>query len=40
VAQAVLSAWWMIEDHGGGWEAPITVAEILSELDRAGNGAR
>lgn len=33
MAQAVLSAWWMIEDHGSGWEASIAVAEILSEID-------
>ncbi len=32
VAQAVLSAWWMIEDHGSGWEPSIAVAEILSEI--------
>ena len=32
MAQAVLSAWWSIEDHGGGWEGAIEVAEILLEL--------
>ncbi len=35
MAQAVLSAWWMIEDHGSGWEASIAVAEILSDIDHA-----
>jgi streptomycin 6-kinase len=33
LAQAVLSAWWTIEDHGTGWEPAIAVAEILSEID-------
>jgi len=32
VAQAVLSAWWSIEDHGHGWEASIRCAELLAEL--------
>ena len=32
VAQAVLSAWWSIEDHGGGWEEAAQVAGILSDL--------
>jgi streptomycin 6-kinase len=32
LAQAVLSAWWSIEDHGQGWEEAIAIAEILSEL--------
>ena len=32
VAQAVLSAWWSIEDHGYGWEYAITCAELLMEL--------
>jgi hypothetical protein len=31
-AQAVLSAWWSIEDHGYGWEEAITCAEILAAL--------
>ena len=33
LAQAVLSAWWTIEDHGIGWEPAIAVAEVLSEID-------
>lgn len=32
MAQAVLSAWWMIEDHGSGWEPPIEVARLLAAL--------
>lgn len=32
LAQAVLSAWWSIEDHAHGWEPAIRVAESLSEL--------
>ncbi len=32
LAQAVLSAWWMIEDHGYGWEPAITCAELLAAL--------
>jgi streptomycin 6-kinase len=28
-AQAVLSAWWSIEDHNAGWEPAIAVAEAL-----------
>ncbi len=32
VAQAVLSAWWSIEDHGYGWEPAIACAEVLSKL--------
>jgi len=31
-AQAVLSAWWMVEDHGGGWEPMIACAELLAAL--------
>ncbi len=31
-AQAVLSAWWNIEDQGHGWEGAIEVAERLSTL--------
>jgi streptomycin 6-kinase len=34
VAQAVLSAWWSIEDHGHGWEPAIETATVLSELLR------
>ena len=32
LAQAVLSAWWSIEDHGHSWESSIWCAEILSSL--------
>lgn len=32
MAQAVLSAWWSIEDHGYGWEPAVTCAEILASL--------
>jgi streptomycin 6-kinase len=32
IAQAVLSGWWMIEDHGYGWEPVIAFAEILAAL--------
>ena len=32
VAQAVLSAWWSIEDHGHGWEEAIACAEMLAEI--------
>ncbi len=39
-AQAVLSAWWHIEDHGSGWEPAMAVAQILSELEQAGSAAR
>jgi streptomycin 6-kinase len=28
-AQAVLSAWWSVEDSGYGWEGAITIAEAL-----------
>jgi len=31
-AQAVLSAWWTIEDHGHGWEPTIALAERLAPL--------
>lgn len=30
IAQAVLSAWWSIEDHGSGWEPAIAVAQLLA----------
>ncbi|HYP40815.1 MAG TPA: aminoglycoside phosphotransferase family protein [Chloroflexia bacterium] len=33
LAQAVLSAWWSIEDHGYGWQPAIAVAEALGALD-------
>jgi streptomycin 6-kinase len=32
VAQAVLSAWWSIEDHERGWEEAIVCAELLAGL--------
>jgi streptomycin 6-kinase len=32
LAQAVLSAWWAVEDHGYGWEPAIHLAEILSRI--------
>jgi streptomycin 6-kinase len=28
LTQAVISAWWMIGDHGAGWEGAIRVAEL------------
>jgi streptomycin 6-kinase len=31
-AQAILSAWWRIEDHGYGWEPTIALAERLAPL--------
>ncbi len=31
-AQAVLSGWWSLEDHGRGWEWPLAVAERLAGL--------
>jgi streptomycin 6-kinase len=34
VAQAVLSGWWSIEDHGAGWEPSLACAEVLAELLR------
>lgn len=30
LAQAVLSAWWSMEDHGRGWESSIACAELLA----------
>lgn len=32
LAQAVLSAWWSIEDHGAGWEGAIQIAEGMLDL--------
>lgn len=32
LAQAVLSAWWTIEDHGDGWQETIEVARVLADL--------
>ncbi len=34
MAQAVLSAWWSIEDHGHGWQPAIALAERLGPLVR------
>jgi len=31
-AQAVLSAWWSLEDHGSGWEPAIACAHVLAHL--------
>jgi streptomycin 6-kinase len=36
-AQAILSAWWHIEDHGHGWEPTIALAERLTPLLKARN---
>ena len=35
LAQAVLSAWWSIEDEGHGWEGAMRVAGWLAEMARA-----
>ncbi len=32
LAQAVLSAWWSLEDHGHGWEPMIAMAELMAAL--------
>jgi streptomycin 6-kinase len=32
LAQAVLSAWWSVEDHGSGWEDTIYQAELMARL--------
>jgi streptomycin 6-kinase len=32
LAQAVLSAWWSVEDHGYGWEDTIACAELLAAI--------
>lgn len=34
VAQGVLAGWWMIEDHGDGWQDSFVCAEVLAELMR------
>jgi streptomycin 6-kinase len=34
LAQAVLSAWWSIEDHGGGWEQAMRCAELIDAVMR------
>ena len=33
LAQAVLSAWWSLEDHGHGWEWAISCAEALAQVN-------
>ncbi len=32
VAQAVLAAWWTVEDHGHVWDAALTCAKLLAEI--------
>lgn len=32
LAQAVLSAWWSMEDHGHGWEPMIGLAELIAAM--------
>jgi streptomycin 6-kinase len=32
LAHSVLSAWWMVEDHGHGWEPALATAEIVASL--------
>ena len=32
LAQAVLSAWWTVEDHGHGWEPALACAALLAAL--------
>ena len=32
LAQAVLSAWWSVEDHGYGWEPMVALAELLAAM--------
>jgi streptomycin 6-kinase len=34
MAQAVLSAWWRVEDHGHGWQAALACAEALARVGR------
>jgi streptomycin 6-kinase len=36
VAQAVLSAWWSLDDHGHGYEPTMRVAEALSRIRELG----
>jgi streptomycin 6-kinase len=38
VAQAVLSAWWALEDHGAFWEGATHCGEVLYEITKTGNG--
>jgi streptomycin 6-kinase len=32
LAQAILAAWWCIEDHTPGWERFIRCAELIAEV--------
>ncbi len=32
LAQAILSAWWSIEDHGRGWEWAVYCAQLIDEV--------
>ncbi len=32
VARCVLMAWWVLEDHGSGWERSIAAAKIFLAL--------
>lgn len=32
-AQAVLSGWWLLEDHGGGWEKTLERAALYPQLE-------
>jgi streptomycin 6-kinase len=34
LAQAVLSAWWNIEDHGAGWEGAMHCAKLMEQVMR------
>ncbi len=39
LAQAVLGAWWSVEDHGHGWEWGIAEARLMAEVTRDGSGS-
>jgi streptomycin 6-kinase len=32
LSQAILSAWWSVEDHGHGWEPMAALAEMVAQL--------
>ena len=32
LAQAILSAWWSIEDHGHGWQWAVHCAQLIDEI--------
>jgi streptomycin 6-kinase len=32
LAQAVLAAWWSVEDFGHPWDAALTCAELLATI--------